>query len=155
MGSEGERERERGVGALGKVEGMRCRKLYNWHKSPVHRGFPLFPPISRFPVFITFLPSRPRVSHPSFALPPLLLKPPALPTSTPTSLKPSALYSSPTPLAMGFIGGAAGQPLRFSIHLNFISTVVCLHAFFIDPLFVACCMGRIYPPCPWDCISEP
>lgn len=49
---------------------------------------------------------------------------------------------------MGFIGGAAGQPLRFSIHLNFISTVVCLHAFFIDPLFVACCTGRIYPPPP-------
>lgn len=47
---------------------------------------------------------------------------------------------------MGFIGGAAGQPLRFSIHLNFISTVVCLHAFFIDPLFVAFCTGQIYPP---------
>lgn len=80
---------------------------------------------------------------------------PPFPTTAPTSLKPSALYSSPTPLAMGFIGGSGGQPLRFSIHLNFISTVVCLHGFFIDPLFVACCMGRIYPSCPWNCISEP
>ena len=31
-----------------------------------------------------------------------------------------------------------------SIHLNFISTVVCLHAFFIDLLF--CCLPGIYPP---------
>lgn len=65
----------------------------------------------------------------------------------------TALYASfgPWPCAL-FEALLVTLTTPLSIHLNFISTVVCLHAFFIDLLFVA---YQGFIPCPWDCISEP
>lgn len=50
----------------------------------------------------------------------------------------SALYSSLSPWPCALLKPCWSPSLApLSIHLNFISTVVCLHAFFIDLLFVA------------------
>lgn len=105
--------------------------------------------ISRFPhlhhVFSLFL------SFMAVHLPLLICTPTAPhPDGPPLAFCPLFLFQS---LAMCFIEAllvTLTTPL--SIHLNFISTVVCLHAFFIDLLFVA---YQGFIPCPWHCISEP
>lgn len=121
-----------GGGAL--VWGQHCRKLYNYHKSLLHyRFFPL-------PQFLTSpIPTLVLCLFLCFflyfkAVHLLLL------ICTPTLRSPwlSALYSSFSPWRCSlFEALLVTLTSLFSICLSFIYTVVCLHAFFIDLLFVA------------------
>lgn len=130
-------EDRKALGKGGGGGGHCCRKLYNQHKSVVPYCFSLFPsfPFS-LPSPSHFLPPLPLFHGcaspcPRFAIPPLL---------TP-AIAPWILLALPAPWALLRHRWSPSLPHSPSC---FISTVVCLHAFFIDrPLF--CCLPGIYP----------
>lgn len=117
-------------------------------------SFPLFPSIA-----ITFSPS---LSSPCLCILPSFCDPTApRPDSCPPGFLP--FYSSCSPCTGGFMKHC-WSPSLAHFTSGFISTVVCLHAFFIDrPLF--CCLPGIYPLSrtvlaileidlfPWECLD--